>query len=296
MIPRQSLRLTSLRFLSCRPYSLASRWRPVKELQDGHLETFRNEAFVPSKPILLPRKHFFELPAAQKWFLTPSNEHDGAGTTLNRNYLDQFGNTVVPLEFTKLSSESEATFHRAEAPLAIFLQWASLASTDIEDRLYLAQASFASLPKDMADDLPTPEIVSKAGTGDIYDTNIWMGIPPTYTPLHRDPNPNMFVQLAGKKVVRILEPEAGDEVFARVQQALGKSGSAALRGEDMMKGEERKLLEAEIWDVASNTYPGPAGYEVDVNAGDGLFIPKGWWHSIKGIGEGVTASVNWWFR
>jgi hypothetical protein len=33
-----------------------------------------------------------------------------------------------------------------------------------------------------------------------------IGHPPTYTPLHRDPNPNIFVQLAGEKVVRLLAP------------------------------------------------------------------------------------------
>jgi len=35
---------------------------------------------------------------------------------------------------------------------------------------------------------------------------------------------------------------------------------------------------------------------VEVSPGDALFIPKGWWHSIKSVGIGVTASVNWWFR
>ena len=296
MILRQTLPLTSLCFVSSRPYSSTVRWRPLKELQDGHLETFRAEAFVPSKPALLPRKHLLELPAVQKWFLAADNAHDESSSSLNRDYLDRFENTIVPLEFTTLYTNGEGTFHRTEVTFSIFLQWANFASRSVKDRLYLAQASFASLPKAMTDDLPTPEIVSKAGTGDIYDTNIWMGIPPTYTPLHRDPNPNLFVQLAGTKVVRILEPSAGDQVFGRVQHALARSGSAAFRGDDMMKGRERKLLESAIWDDASQTDREPAGYGVYVEAGDCLFIPKGWWHSIKGVGEGITASVNWWFR
>ena len=296
MIRRHSPRLVARRFVSGRSFSLASRWRPLAELQDGHLETFRKLAFVPSKPTLLPREHFLNLPAVQKWFLTSQHPHKRRDTTLKRNYLDRFGSAIVPLEFTKLPPDGGATFHRAEAPFQIFLQWASLASTSIEDHLYLAQASFASLPKAMTDDLPTPDIVAKAGTGDIYDTNLWMGIPPTYTPLHRDPNPNLFVQLAGRKIVRMLEPEDGDNVFARVQQILGKSKSAAFRGEDMMKGEERQMLETEIWEDASKADHRSAGYEICVGPGDGLFIPKGWWHSIKGVGTGITASVNWWFR
>ena len=275
-------------------YSTASAWLPVKELPDGQPKTFRSEAFIPSKPILLPRKHFLKLPAAQKWFVRP---RDGLSElAFNRSYLEQFGDSMVPLEFTRLDSGDQSTFNRAEAPLHIFLQWTDLATPSSADRLYLAQASLSSLPKALADDLPTPELVSKAGTGDVYDANIWMGIPPTYTPLHRDPNPNLFVQLAGAKVVRILEPEAGDKVFARVQNMLGRSDSAAFRGDSMMKGQEKKLLDAEVWGGPSQAEGREVGYEVSVEAGDGLFVPKGWWHSIKGVGKGITASVNWWFR
>jgi len=33
-----------------------------------------------------------------------------------------------------------------------------------------------------------------------------------------------------------------------------------------------------------------------LEAGDGMFIPKGWWHSVKGVGKGIIGSANWWFR
>ena len=206
----------------------------------------------------------------------------------------------MPVEFTRLSTapalvQDEGSFQRAEVPFHIFLAWTKSATLETSERLYLAQASLASLPDALKADLPTPEVVAKSGMGDIYDTNIWMGIPPTYTPLHRDPNPNLFVQLAGNKIVRILQPDLGEEVFARVQRALGRSESAAFRGEDMMKGEEKRLLEGQIWDDNSKLNCG-AGYEVHIGRGDGLFIPKGWWHSVKGVGDGITGSVNWWFR
>ena len=38
------------------------------------------------------------------------------------------------------------------------------------------------------------------------------------------------------------------------------------------------------------------GYEAVLKAGDGMFIPKGWWHSVRGVGEGIIGSANWWFR
>ena len=216
--------------------------------------------------------------------------------------MNQFRDSVVPLELTRLPggsavSETENAFHRAEAPLGLFLEWTKYANTQTADRLYLAQASFSIIPKGLRDDLPTPDIVAKAGKGDIYDTNLWIGVPPTCTPLHRDPNPNLFVQLAGKKIIRLLKPEAGLEVFANVQTTLGQSGSSTFRGEEMMKGEEKRLLEAHIWGTESSPQGAiPSGFEACLERGDGLFIPQGWWHSIRGVGEGITGSVSgYWF-
>lgn len=287
-----------------RTYTSTARWRPLRTLEDGSLQTFREKAFIPSKPALLTKAHFAALPSIQKWFRTIQDET--GRVALNHSHLSQFGDAIVPLEFTRLSTAASAakqvedSFQRAEVPFYIFLEWTKSATTETPERLYLAQASFASLPEALKADFPTPEIVAKSGTGDIYDTNIWMGIPPTYTPLHRDPNPNLFVQLAGHKIVRILPPEMGDEVFARVQNNLGRSGSsAAFRGEDMMKGEEKRLLEDQVWNengCVLDDAGGEVGYEAHVRRGDGLFIPKGWWHSVKGVGEGITGSVNWWFR
>ena len=290
----------------CRTYSSTAKWRPLRLLEDGSLQRFREKAFVPSTPVLLPKVYLNTLPSIQKWFRTTRHEDENGRVSLNYSYLSSFGDAIVPLEFTRLSTTSSATnqdedssFLRADVPFSIFLEWTKTVTSETSERLYLAQASFASLPEALRMDLPTPEIVVKSGTGDIYDANIWMGMPPTYTPFHRDPNPNLFVQLAGHKVVRILPPELGDRVFAKVQKALGRSGSAAFRGEDMMKGKEKRLLEDQVWKDTSAGFgdeAGEVGYEAHAERGDGLFIPKGWWHSVKGIGEGITGSVNWWFR
>ena len=299
MIPESSrLRTAFSRIILGRTYTSTARWRPLGALKDGGLQTFREKAFIPSKPALLPKAFFLALPSIKKWYRTNQDEIKGA--LLNYSYLNKFGDAIVPLEFTRLPTaptpvQDEDSFQRAEVPFHIFLEWTKSATLETSERLYLAQASFAGLPDTLKADLPTPEIVAKSGTGDVYDTNIWMGIPPTYTPLHRDPNPNLFVQLAGNKIVRILQPDLGEEVFKRVQRALGRSESAAFRGEDMMKGEEKRLLEHQIWNDGFGL-DSEAGYEVHVGRGDGLFIPKGWWHSVKGVGDGITGSVNWWFR
>jgi len=146
----------------------------------------------------------------------------------------------------------------------------------------------------MQNDLPTPDIVLHAGKGDVYASSIWLGQAPTYTPLHRDPNPNLFVQLAGVKQIRLFKPEIGRAIFAKVQERIGGRASATMRGEEMMQGMEREALEKEVWAGEGEFRAG--AWEAEVESGDALFIPKGWWHSVKGVGEGMTGSVNWWFR
>lgn len=251
----------------------------------------------------MPESHFQQkIPAITKWF-----KESGRGSQLTRkpiglncHYLNSFREIIVPIEYSQLSSNEPQDghaeiFHRADAPFGLFLAWAKNATAKSSDRFYLAQAPLSSFPPTLQADIPTPtDLLRKVGKGDIYDTNIWMGFSPTYTPLHRDPNPNLLVQLAGSKVVRILSPNDGLKIFEQTQEFIGnETGSAKFRGDEMMKGKEKILLEARIWDdeKIDRTSLG-VGYEARLERGDGIYIPQGWWHSVKGVGNGITASVS----
>ncbi|KAJ4326091.1 hypothetical protein N0V94_000253 [Neodidymelliopsis sp. IMI 364377] len=158
-----------------------------------------------------------------------------------------------------------------------------------ELRIYLAQHSLTDLPHSLRADLPTPTLLSKLGRGDIYASSLWMGRPPTRTPLHRDPNPNLFVQLAGQKVVRLMRPEIGRAVYERARLRAGGGGRANMRGEEMMVGDEMQAIEEAVWDGQDEAIE---GVEAQLSAGDGLYIPLGWWHAVRGIGTGANASVS----
>ncbi|KGO75116.1 hypothetical protein PITC_069860 [Penicillium italicum] len=314
-LPRSSLYSNprfSVRTLSASSYP---QYRPLDILDNATLDTFQQRCFLPEQPAILPRSTFQDLPALKKWFkhTSPESTPGTSNVNLNVEYLHKHGaDAFVPLELTEststdATSESDSgttemhTFRQFHAPLTLFLDWMRTAKTTPQStRLYLAQCQLLDLPPVLREDFPTPELVVRAGKGDVYDTNVWIGHPPTYTPLHRDPNPNLFVQLAGKKVVRLLAPADGQAAFGAVRRQLGKSGgreAAAFRGEEMMQGRERALLDEMVWGTpVSAGSDAEVGFQACLGAGDGLFIPKGWWHSIKGVGEGVTASVNWWFR
>lgn len=64
-----------------------------------------------------------------------------------------------------------------------------------------------------------------------------------------------------------------------------------------MAGERRKKLEGWVWGDDEEverlgSSDGGEGKEVILKEGDGVFIPAGWWHAVRGVGEGVNASVR----
>ncbi|KAF1835520.1 Clavaminate synthase-like protein [Decorospora gaudefroyi] len=249
------------------------------------------------RPALFSRA-FDHIPAIGKWFTNESQYR--YPSELKTAYLEQYGDAIVPLELTRSSPDDNApnaTFDRFEAPLSLLLK--DMTDNEPRDtRLYLAQHSLADLPEGLNADLPTPTdfLSSLHSRGDIYASSLWMGRPPTRTPLHRDPNPNLFVQLAGKKTVRMLRPAAGRVMYETVRQQIDQAGGTAnMRGEEMMQGREMEALEAAVWsdEVGKG---GTLGYHAELRSGDALYIPNGWWHAVRGVGKGANASVNWWFR
>jgi len=273
----------------------------LPRLADGAtIETFRRDAFEPNTPILFPKSHFSDLPAISKWF---TSFHDTS--TLNIRYFTPLAASTLgaPLEFTPSRSTRAAYrvdgFARRELPLKVFLAYIAKRQQRRTRRwmwrynIYLGQCPLSLLDSKLQADLPTPRLVSETGRGDIYDTSIWMGQAPTYTPLHKDPNPNLFVQIAGKKRLRIMEPAMGAELYQEMKKRLGLHGAEGIRGEEMMQGEEKKFLHEVVWGAESMEMSGNVKhYEATLSAGDGIFIPKGWWHSIKGIGTDFTGSVS----
>ncbi|KAK5453142.1 hypothetical protein LTR20_010908 [Exophiala xenobiotica] len=337
ILSSRRLNTSSSRPLHLQRVPLLSSWNP---------DEFETRAFVPAFPARLPRSAAHIPPACSKWFIhdhnvdydfitTPTGCDDNLSipqsSELRTSFWSDHESTIVPLELTssKGSFDGEESFHRVEAPLKVLLAYLSRpqpqphpqrAPPSEHSSIYLAQCDLTSLPESITNDIPSPPLVvtrSPSGRikGDIYASSLWLGRPPTYTPLHRDPNPNLFIQLAGRKLLRLLPPEVGDAIYDDVQKELSSplhqnrgsgsgsgSGSTTIRGEEMMAGPEKIALHAAIWPDDDHTTSRYAqvlstyGLETEVSLGDALFIPRGWWHSVKGVGEGITASVNWWFR
>lgn len=284
----------------------------VHQLASWDLDTFQEQVFKPCQPACLPSRRDL-LPARKKWFVHHQSEPCELQETasilseLDSRFWKAHADTLVPLEITQSSRDdaSATSFEKIEAPLGVFLQYLNASRLRPPDgkTIYLAQHDIRNLPQALQSDLPTPDLVLHAGKGDLYSSSLWLGRPPTYTPLHRDPNPNLFVQLAGTKIVRLFSPDIGNAVYdfamRSMQDSKAASLSSAFRGEEMMQGAQRATLEDLVWgseDKHDISTIRAHCVEATLYSGEALFIPKGWWHSVKGIGMGVTASANWWFR
>ncbi|KAL1840899.1 hypothetical protein VTJ49DRAFT_7641 [Mycothermus thermophilus] len=243
-------------------------------------------------------------------------------------------------------NDDDAIFLRFSAPLTLLdsaMYWNSKRpSPDSRlTQLYIAQVALSDLPARLQQDVPTPSVLTRPtptpthpsrsadpfplSVADIYASSLWLGLTPTFTPWHRDPNPNLFCQLLGRKVVRLMPPEPGKRLFREVMTRLhqqqpqqgGVSQSAAIRGAEMMQGAERRAWEEVIWgdwaaaegEAGSGTGSLGMGFdkkwtegmeEAVLSPGDALYIPHGWWHSVRSvqkasedeIGEGDGQSMS----
>ena len=106
--------------------------------------------------------------------------------------------------------------------------------------------------------------------------------------------------------MRLMPPNRGRNLYERVQAELKQIPSSwRIRGEEMMQGAERNALFKAVWDPSS---PGTGLSQAGLGPCDVMYLPKGWWHSVRsGLVQpafegarafpgGLNASVNWWFR
>jgi hypothetical protein len=287
-------------FMQVAPFNIIYRPIPRRLSASLTIPSFRTEFFLPSKPTIVSGCAD-ALPAAKKWF-----DQIGNRKTFNIQYLhDHASSSKLQVELRNLRT---CTLSRITLPfieaIALLSAQQTGQSWPAHTNAYIAQSSIDDLCKELALDLPTPQIVRETARGDDYGSSLWMGIPPTSTPLHRDPNPNFFVQMAGAKCFRLLDPPNGALVY---RTAMG-NGTGRIRGAEMLVGEESQLMEEWLWgektrsnplEYPQNKEPLSGGTRIDcweacLNEGDSLFIPVGWWHSVRGVGEAgsINASVS----
>ena len=137
---------------------------------------------------------------------------------------------------------------------------------------YLAQLDLAKTFPELLADLPRPACLDW-----VYceKTALWIGPGHQVTPLHYDIYDNLVFMLEGRKTWTLISPEHGAHVYPRAFPAYYYS-----------------QVDVEAPDLES--YPDFAHAKpivVELERGDALFVPGGWWHHVRG-GPGLNIAVN----
>jgi hypothetical protein len=130
----------------------------------------------------------------------------------------------------------------------------------------------------------------KVGEGKLYQTMLWMGPRHTVSPLHYDPLDNILMQVIGWKRVLLFPPDRP------IEGTVIRKPSWHYAGEN---GNQYNTSAVDIENPNHDSFPhfissAPIPFECILGPGDGLFIPKRWWHHVRSLE--MSASANVWWR
>ncbi len=97
--------------------------------------------------------------------------------------------------------------------------------------------------------------------------SLWLGPKGTHTKLHHDATNNFFCQILGKKRISLIPPAA-------TYIADAATGYYAAHSTEDARRIDPTLV-----------------YDVELEPGDGLFIPVGWWHEVWSLSPSLSLAV-----
>ena len=147
-----------------------------------------------------------------------------------------------------------------------------------KNKLFLAEYP---LTGDLLGDIAIEDFVSciYRHTSNVFiEPLLYLGRGGNITPMHHDDYSNIYIVLAGEKKVEVISSKYNDQLK-----------------EYVVDGNQLKIKD--ISNVDYNKYPEMKEVHIstfDVQAGDALYIPRGFWHRMTG-GEDRNLAVSLWF-
>lgn len=266
--------------------------RPLPPSPNHDILSFTSHLSTPSPlPLLLPD-------LVSHWPALTTNPWRHPSYLLSRTLS---GRRLVPVEIGR--SYVDAAWSQQLLPFRDFLAtYITTPSPQQQHKGYLAQHPLLTHIPSLRRDVSIPDLCYAGDDDAEPQLNAWFGPAGTITPLHTDPHENLLVQVVGRKYVRlypastpagVVRPRGRGEDGVDMGNtscwdvgvvegwdAPGPGEGEDEEGEGGEEGEEEEFKRAEFFDCI-------------LGPGDTLYIPKGWWHYVRGLS--VSFSVSFWF-
>lgn len=124
--------------------------------------------------------------------------------------------------------------------------------------------------------------------------NLWMGNSDKTmtTPLHHDFNDNLYVVVEGRKHFTLFPPEQAPNLYQR-GQLQGVEPNGIIRYASMSGMPHLSQVDIQAPDAARfplYAQAAPTRRDIDVQAGEMLFLPAGWFHQVSSTGRHIAVS------
>jgi len=114
----------------------------------------------------------------------------------------------------------------------------------------------------------------------IYSLLSWIGPKSTITGFHADWAENINVQIKGKKIFYIVSPKYNKNMYpSKTYERFSTASLVDLKNYD--KDKFSLFEESEV-------------VKVILEAGDAIYLPRGWWHYVESLEPSINVSVHYW--
>lgn len=274
--------------------------RPIQPSPNHDILTFTTHLSSPRPPpLLLPD-------LVSHWPALTTNPWSHPSYLLSRTLS---GRRLVPVEIGR--SYVDAAWSQQLLPFREFLEtYITSPSSSQQPKGYLAQHPLLTHIPSLRRDVAIPDLCYAAAGDDDEDDaepqlNAWFGPAGTITPLHTDPHENLLVQVVGRKYVRLYPAWTPAEVVrprGRGEDGVDMGNTSCwdvgvVEGWDAPgpgEGEDEEGGEGGIGhEEGEEEFKKAEYFDCILGPGDTLYIPKGWWHYVRGLS--VSFSVSFWF-
>ncbi|KAK9830459.1 hypothetical protein WJX72_011885 [[Myrmecia] bisecta] len=217
----------------------------------------------------------------------PAIEHLPSLERFLSGYMAPAGRTAMPVVITGAMADWPALQRWADLDYLVAVAGSRTVPVELgahylapawgQQLMRLADFIHAHIPILKAD-IREPEYCM-LGDGDMQSVNAWFGPAGTVTPLHYDPHHNLLSQVVGCKYVRLYPPEATPRLYPYNQGLTTNSSQVDIDKPDL----------AEF-----PAFKGLPFVDCELEEGQMLYIPPGWWHYVKALS--VSFSVSFWWK